>query len=259
MIVTQTRKRRSYIGSLNAGADLVDSLSSICVDNAIVCATFHGTGYVANPALRTYSFRDQRLEPPIVHEGHFHLVALHGNVSLHERATVIKAHAIGTLHAPKTEPRVLSGELVAGSVVLFEFTLSSVDDLRLYRAHDDRTGLEPWLHMDLGTGPPPSEREVEEIPVIQSSPGSARPSPPATLPTEELGSDTPIEVAPGDWLQHPTLGQCEVVENDQDHRVTIRLESGRVVELHVGLLQLQPAGKARNGGRIFKVAIKRKK
>ena len=62
----------------------------------------------------------------------------------------------------------------------------------------------------------------------------------------------------GDWLDHPTLGAARVMAVESDEKVTIELESGRKVQLHVGLLQLTPSG-TKDGGRLFKVAIRRRR
>ena len=71
------------------------------------------------------------------------------------------------------------------------------------------------------------------------------------------GSD--IEINEGDWLDHPTLGTCRVLTTDEDEHVSIELESGRRVELHLGLIQLTPAGTHDKGGRRFAVSIARRR
>ncbi len=262
MIITQTRQSRSFVGSLNPGADVIGALTQICVDNKIFCAQFSGIGYIADPKLVSYNLTRRGFDPSISHKGTYHVVSLHGNVSLQERQTVIRAHVIGTLHeqGDAGEPRLLTGELVGGEVVSLEFSLTTIDDIRLYRAEDDRTGLDPWLHMDLGGGPPPPVDDRAELPIIQSAPGSAPPSRPAgTSKTVAAPEESDLEVEPGDWLDHPTLGKCKVLSDDHEEHVSIELGSGRKVQLHLGLLQLVPSGHHDDGGRIFKVQIRRRR
>ena len=258
MIITQTRQRRSFVGSMNAGVDVIEALSHICIDNAIFCANFSAVGYVRNPVIRTYSVARKGFEPDVEHHGLLHVVALHGNVSLRERQTVIRCHVVGTLRETDEEPRLVGGELAAGEVVSFEFSLTTIDDIRLYRADDDRTGLEPWLQMDLGTGPPAPEGEAPEVPVIVTGPGSEPPHGAGRAKEQPL-PDEPLDVRPGDSLHHPTLGTCEVLAGTEE-RVTIRLESGRTVELHLGLLTLEATGAPGPGGsRTFRVNIRRRR
>lgn len=259
MIITQTRKSRSFVGSMNPGADVIDALTQICIDNKIFCAQFSGVGYIRDPRIQTYNLKRLAFDPPSSETGTFHAVALHGNVSLRERQTVIRCHVIGTLHGESPEdPRLLTGELVGGQVVSLEFSLTTIDDIRLYRADDDRTGLDPWLHMDVGSGPPPADEESRDIPVLASAPGSAPPTGAGGAPRDGTGS-ADVEVRKGDRLDHPTLGSCQVVTDDHDDHVTIELESGRRVQLHLGLLTLEPAGKHADGGRIYKVSIRRRR
>jgi predicted DNA-binding protein with PD1-like motif len=250
MIITQTRQRRSFLGSLNIGEDLVESLTSICVDNAIFCATFSGVGYIADPVFRVYRHARKDFDR-LTYSGTLHVVALHGNVSLKDTDTAIRAHAMGELHRDGGQPQLVSGELIGGRVVAFEFTLVTVDDIRMYRAEDDRSGLDPWLHMEVGPAPVSPGLLVEPV--------TAPPAPAATAPDPAPESEAdPVEVGVGDLIEHPTLGRCEVVEADDDERVTLRLESGRSVELHLDLLHLVKV--AQEGARqVIEVRIRRRR
>ena len=258
MIITQTREQRSFVGSMNPGSDLMESLVQICVDNSIFCAHFSGTGYLANPQLRSYNMAARGFDPTVPYDGTFHVVSLHGNVSLRDRQTVLRIHVFGTLHVDDEEPKLLSGELMGGEVVSIEFSLSTIDDIRLYRADDDRTGLEPWLHMDLTASglshPHDQERELPLLPTAPGAKNAAEEPPPAT--SESPGE---AEIAVGDWLDHPTLGTCRVLKADEDEHVSIELESGRRVELHLGLIQLTPKGPHDKGGNRFSVSIARRR
>ena len=247
MIITQTRERRSFIGSMNSGLDVIDSLKSICVDNNILCANVSGIGYLKDAKLRTYNPSRRGFEPTVSHAGVFHVVALHGNVSLQDKQTVISCHVVGTVNESEGSPTLISGELVAGEIVSFEFSLNTCDDIRLFRAEDPKTGLEPWLHMDLGRGPI-ADDDNALIETDRPTPGDA-----AAISQENF------ELTPGDFLDHPTLGTCEVTDTDDDDRLSIRLESGRTVEIHRALLQLEPAGTTPAGDRLIKVRIKRRR
>ncbi len=255
MIITQTREQRSFVGSMNPGEELLATLVQICIDNRIFCAHFSGTGYLKNARLRNYNHGKRGFDPTRELTGTFHVVSLHGNVSLRDRSTVLKLHVIGTLHADDGQParadsgELASGELVGGEVLSFEFSLSTIDDLRLYRGDDARTGLDPWRHMDLGGGPLPPAEESDELPLLPTAPGHKGQA--------SSSEDSYIEI--GDWIDHPTLGACKVMTTDDDERAKIQLASGRRVELHLGLLELLPSGKHDDGGRLFKASIRRRR
>jgi predicted DNA-binding protein with PD1-like motif len=259
MIITQTREQRSFVGSMNPGADIVQGLVQICVDNSIFCAHFSGTGYLTNPELRSYNMSAQGFDAPVQTEGTFHVVSLHGNVSLQERQTVVRIHVVGTVHIGEEEPRLLSGELVGGEIVSLEFSLSTIDDIRLYRAEDDSTGLAPWLHMDMSSGLPNPHEQDRELPLLPTAPGAGNAAKSSSKMKGATVAATEIEISEGDWLDHPTLGTCRVLASDEDEHVTIELESGRRVELHLGLIQLTPSGTHVKGGNRFSVSIARRR
>ena len=259
MIITQTREQRSFVGSMNPGTDIVKGLVQICVDNSIFCAHFSGTGYLANPELRSYNIKSPGFDPAEASEGTFHVVSLQGNVSLQERQTVLRIHVVGTLHDEDTEPKLLSGELVGGEVISLEFNLVTVDDIRLYRAEDDRTGLAPWLHMDLTAGLPNPHDQKRELPLLPSAPGASNAKTSTSKAKGPTVAASDVEITQGDWLDHPTLGTCRVLGADEDEHVTIELESGRRVELHLGLIRLTPTGEHKQGGKRFSVSIARRR
>lgn len=256
MIITQTHKRRTFVGSMNLGTDLVESLKSICVDNTIFCAQFSAVGYLEDVALRAFDAKRKRYKDPVKHAGTFHGVSITGNVSLANRQTVVQCHVIGTVHEGEAPPRLVSGELLSGKVVSIEFHLTTNDDIRLYRAEDARTGLDAWLHVEFGEGPLPRVEDERKIEVIAPTDKRRRPNKAVAVAVADDGPDE-LEIREGDLINHPTLGRCEVSDGDGDERWRVKLASGRTVELHLGLLELTPMP---NEGerRVFKVTIKRR-
>jgi len=256
MIITQTRQRRTFVGSLNTGDDILEAITQICVENSIFCAFFNGIGYLSEAKLDRYDVKRKRFEPILDTTGTLHVVSLQGNVSLEDNKTVVRAHVTGTLSSGNDDFKMLSAELRGGEVISFEFHLDAIDDIRLYRADDGRTGLHPWLHMELGRQ---GQFTAREQPVLVAERSPRRP-PTKPEVVEEPPEDelTAPDVNIGDFLEHPTLGRSEVID-DGDERVTIRLESGREVELHLGLLTLELAGTTDSGARLIKVGIRRRR
>jgi len=251
MIVTQSHKRRSFVGCLNAGTDLVAAIRSLCVDNTIFCGFLQATGYLKDPKLRWFDadLRNYRETQP--YSGTLQVASLSCNISLVDRQTSIMCHVSGSLVTHGAAPIPISGELVSGQIVAIEFALETIDDIRLYRARDERTGLDGWLHLEFAQSGNPIVRErppEAQLVVIPQSQPTARPA-----------TEVVHEVREGDFLNHPTLGRCVVISADLDDRLTIRLESGRSVELHTGLIDIAPPHTAANGERTFAVSIRRRR
>jgi predicted DNA-binding protein with PD1-like motif len=255
MIVTQSHKRRSFVGCLNAGTDLLEALRGVCVDNTILCGFFKATGYLKDAKLRTFDATTRSYGEAQSYPGTLHGVSMTGNISLVDRQTAIRCHIAGSLLSPGTSsPVAIAGELVAGQIVAFEFVLETIDDIRLYRERDERTGLDGWLHLEFAQAGNPIVRQAPpeaQLAITPQPPVVNKPAAPTESPVHD--------VREGDFLNHPTLGRCVVVSADQDDRLTIRLESGRNVELHTGLVDIAPPRTAADGTRTFAVSIRRRR
>ncbi|HZO15328.1 MAG TPA: PPC domain-containing DNA-binding protein [Polyangiaceae bacterium] len=73
---------------------------------------------------------------------------------------------------------------------------------------------------------------------------------PAPIPAE---AENPA-VEPGDFLDHPQLGRCEIVGDDEAGGTRIRVPSGRVRVLRLDALQVLPGEVDPDGHTIFKIA-----
>jgi predicted DNA-binding protein with PD1-like motif len=255
MILTQPQKRRHFVGSLNSGDELVETLRAMCVDNRILCGSFAGQGYLTNPKLRTFDGAARRYRDPVQLKGTFHCVSLQGTISLVENQTSIRCHVMGVIvpENPSAAPIPAAGEVLEAEVLGLEFTLETADDVRLYREIDTRSGLDAWLHVNFVTSDGPLYRGGAPTPAAVEAPA---PTPGAKTVSTENGS---TEIREGDFLDHPTLGRCEVVDAEQSDRVSIKLESGRLVELHTGLITVEERETLKNGKRVFAVAIRRRR
>ena len=259
MIVTQSHKRRSFVGCLDTGTDLVEAIRSLCVDNTIFCGFVQATGYLKDPKLRWFDAVQRTYREPQALVGTFQLSHLSANISLLDRQTSIVCHVSGALLPPEGPVVPLSGELVAGQIVAVEFVLETVDDIRLYRARDERTGLAGWLHLELAHSGNPVVRERPPEAQLVVTPLGRETSEPTPVKEARARADVVSDVREGDYLNHPTLGRCVVISADLDDRLTIRLESGRSVELHTGLIDIAAPRTAANGERTFPVSIRRRR
>jgi len=252
MILTQTHKGRTFVGSLNIGTDVVEAIRSLCVDNTILCGFFHGAGYLKDAKLRSYDAGARAWRDPVAHPGTLHAVSLSGSISLIERQTSIRCHVMGTVLMPgQTGLTVAAGEVVSAEVVNVEFALDAIDDIRFFRTRDERSGLDGWLHVEFAQGGAPIRPPEKAMEIGDSKTDTPR-------PTTRIVDDA-LDIHEGDFLNHPTLGRCVVAGPEVDERLTIRLESGRLVELHTGLIDIAPARPGPGGERVFNVSIKRRR
>tara|TARA_B100000029_G_scaffold465884_1_gene500864 strand:- start:2965 stop:3687 length:723 start_codon:yes stop_codon:yes gene_type:complete len=240
MIVVESQKRRGFIGRLETGQDVVAGIRDFCVRERVETAFFSGFGYVSNPVVRIFRPEHKRyLKGEENLTGHYLLTSVQGSVSFHQEARELNIMAT-CRHAETGD--VVVAELLEAEVISFEFSVRSFDDVRLYRDHDEHTGLRQWVMMELVDGSGQEETPVE----------SAEPEASAQADTAE-----PIEIAIGDFLEHPRLGLCEVIDLVGDSRLAIRLQTDRIVELHRGIINLESKGE-KDGHRVFNVSIRRK-
>ena len=146
--------------------------------------------------------------------------------------------------------KVVVGQLVGGEVIQFEFLIEVFESISLRRMHDPATGLGLWLQA-MPTGPEQADELIAEAESKESEHKGGRSEP------EEIELDE-IELERGDWLDHPRLGQCQVLARDNDERVPVKLPSGRVAELHLGLFRMFRVGR-KQGGTVYRVEVRRKK
>ena len=252
MIFTEIGQSRKLVGNLDRELDVIGSLKDLCKHSEIHCGHISAVGYVKDPELRRYSRSQAAYLAPEVYKGVYQLTGCEGFLSLGETDhddsdlmlhTVAAASGVG-------RNKIVVGQLVGGEVIQFEFLIEVFDSISLRRMHDPSTGLGLWLQaMPTGT-------QVAKDPVLAPE----VPEPEATgrhLEPEEIELDD-IELERGDWLDHPRLGQCQVLARDNDERVPVKLPSGRVAELHLGLFKMFRTGR-KQGGTVYKVEVRRKK
>ena len=228
MIFTEIGQSRKLVGSLDRELDVIGSLKDLCKQSSIQCGHVRAVGYVKDPELRRYS-RSQSAY--LTHET---------DLMLH---TVAAASGVG-------RNKVVVGQLVGGEVIQFEFLIEVFESISLRRMHDPATGLGLWLQA-MPTGPEQADELITAAEPKEPEHKGGRADP------EEIELDE-IELERGDWLDHPRLGHCQVLARDNDERVPVKLPSGRVAELHLGLFRMFRVGR-KQGGTVYRVEVRRKK
>ena len=250
MIFTEIGQSRKMVGSLDRELDVIGSLKELCKQHGIHCGHIRAVGYAKYPALRRYSRSQGAYLAAETFQGVYQLTGCEGFISVGENDEIdLMIHTVAAA-SDAGRNKVVVGQLVGGEVIQFEFLVEVFDSLSLRRMHDTATGLELWLQAM------PTGNDAEENLLATAPPVEAGTNTPHMKPHEIELDDVALER--GDWLDHPRLGQCQILAPDNDERVPVKLPSGRVAELHLGLFKMFRIGR-KQGGTVYKVEVRRKK
>jgi predicted DNA-binding protein with PD1-like motif len=245
LIVMKSKESRRIIGRLDTGNDIYIALKELCRTQELLTAEIRGVGYLSSARLAVYDpdaatfIEDEEAMGPV------QVLSLMGNVSQRKGEPSLHLQTTLCLLGPKGGA-IRGGRLLSGLVADFEFVIDTIDDFALVREYDKETGLYPWLNIVPKDGHISSDDEIDRTDFLPGRLG-ARPS--EDEPEYELNAD--------DTLVHPRLGTCTLLSADDD-RASIRLENGRIVELHLGLLRLQRISKSPKGHQTFEVIVRKR-
>ena len=183
------------------------------------------------------------------------------------------------------------GTLRSGEVVHCEFLLVACDDAALVREEKAGNGFAPWVQLQ--PGHVPAAEPLRAAPGNGTTPAAAStgndgkapapaaapakkgapppPPPPAAsnfvpppmpplrqTPEEDEASELNVlEMAVGDYVDHPRFGKCRIVHAPHDEKVTIRLETGKHVDLSLGVMRVLPP-RMHGARRVFQVEMRRR-
>jgi predicted DNA-binding protein with PD1-like motif len=235
------------VGALEINTDLNAGIAELCHRFGVSCGHLRAVGYVKDPVFRRYSRGQGAYLPDETYEGVYQLASCEGFISMGEQDDLdLFIHAAAAA-SEVGRNKIILGQLVRAQVIQFELVLETFENVTLRRLLDASTGLRVWLQaMPSGAGGEDSDGA-----------GGAREPEFTAIDAEEVEPDD-IDLERGDWLDHPRLGKCLVLAPDNDERVPVKLPSGRVAELHLGLFRLFRLGK-KEGGTLYRVEVRRKK
>jgi predicted DNA-binding protein with PD1-like motif len=247
MILTHSKQQRFFVGRLDPGDDLVERLESLSETNQLRTGLFNGSGYLRDPELAPYLPEKKGLGQSVRHEGVFFVSSLKGSISLKGKQREISLQA----HLVSQDGRSLLGFLTRATVVFLEVQLRALDDLILLRELDPAVGVSQWMGIALpepGAVAPATEERSAAAPTGRRAP---------SVPSFLLEDDVP-EVYKGDFLDHPSLGRCKVVNIHEDDRVTVILpDQGKLAEINLEFFTYKILRK--EGGRQhIKLEVKRR-
>jgi len=131
---------RAFVGRLETGDDLVQSMEAICLEREVHAASVSVIGAVRKASFAYYEQADQRyleLESAEHHE----ITGFIGNISLRDGRPFLHAHAT---FCARTGAAV-GGHLLPGcEVFAAEFTIIEMTGVELTRTPDETSGLSLW-------------------------------------------------------------------------------------------------------------------
>lgn len=139
-VIREVKAVKMFMGKLAHGADLLDEITKICVDQGICLGRVEALGAVKKARLGYYNQQD--------HEYLFfnlnqtrEITNLTGNISIKDGTPVVHAHV--TLS--DKDGHAYGGHLAPGTVVFAcEVAIQVLDGPKFERGHDQETGLPLW-------------------------------------------------------------------------------------------------------------------
>jgi predicted DNA-binding protein with PD1-like motif len=256
MILTLNKTARHLVGRFDRGDDLLERLNAVAKTNNIQTATFSATGYLEEPEFATYLPSKKAVSAKKRRDGAWFISSLRGSISMRgsQREVSIQAHLLDADGKPAF------GFLTAASVLFIEIVIDTVEDSVLVRDLDPELGISQWMGLvlpemldleDSATGGRASAGE-SDLPAISTRRSRAPGIPSFLLDDEDLP-----EVFKGDFLEHPSLGKCKVVNIHEDDRVTVILpQQGKLAEINLEFFSYKIIRKE-TGRQYIRLTVKR--
>jgi predicted DNA-binding protein with PD1-like motif len=257
MIVSQFQESRRFMGRLDAGQDLAAGFRTICKENGIASGWVQAVAVLKDPAVLPLHADGRGFQAAELIPGVVFFPALTGNLSLEGESLSVRLYGTGMVS--NGGPPAL-GVVRGGEVVFCEFLLLALDDAVLVRASGPG-GFAQWDQLQGGQDARIRAAAAAAAAAPRAPEGPAPRPAPAPLyvqPDEDESSELNVlDMAEGDYVDHPKFGQCRIVHAPLDEKVSIRLPTGKHVDLHLGVMRvLQP--KQVGGRRVFQVEVRRK-
>ncbi len=252
MIVSQFQERRCFAGRLDPTQDIVAGLKTVCTENRISCGWIQAAAVLSHPAFATLDGEGPEAGDPEVFDGVVFCPTVSGNVSMLGDGLDVRLYT--TVQAARNGARtVRAGRIVSGEVRMCEFVILALDDVAFVRAQDEAYGA--WVQVQA----PEELKARTPVPPPAIQPLVRPPAEPSFRPPDPDEAEELIllEMKPGDYVDHPRFGLCRVVHPPQEDRLTIRLGSGKHVDLHMGVLRVLP-GREAGGRKVYPIELRKR-
>jgi predicted DNA-binding protein with PD1-like motif len=240
LIILESKEGRRLAGRIFGGADAVQSLRDMCRNHRIRTGSVRGIGRLASHRLAQWDGSDWSEDD--TDQGPVQLVSMSGNISKGSGEETWSIHLNGIVAS--ADGSIRGGRIVEATVDDLEFFVYTLDDFSFVRSEDEK-GLGEWLQIDSG-------EHVKDHGASHRSEFL-----PGRLGARHNEQDE-YELMEGDLLNHPKFGLCTVIAEADDERATVRLDNGRTLELHLGLLEIRRTGVEDSGRQTFRLRIRRR-
>lgn len=141
MLVRELKRGRSLLVRLDHGADLVDQISKLAVDEGILVGSFSALGALTQAEIAFYDQESHEYSELLVEENS-EIVSCTGNVSIRDGKPFVHAHVV----LAYSEGKTIGGHLLSGKIFAAELFLIELLGEPMVRKSDETTGLYLWSH-----------------------------------------------------------------------------------------------------------------
>jgi hypothetical protein len=136
----QVRSKELFMGRLSFGADLLESLTNLCLEHQVFLGRIQALGAVSSARIGYYNQKERWYQFSLL-DGPLEITQLVGNISLKDGKPFVHAH----LSLADEKGLTYGGHLAEGTMVFAcEFVLESFEGPRFERTDDPETGLALW-------------------------------------------------------------------------------------------------------------------
>lgn len=277
MNVREAYRTRHLVIRLDRGEELPAALIRALDEAEARSGFITGVGALEAAELAHYDQATRAYEKTRRLDAPSELVSLSGNVALLDGGCSVRLSAVLSREA-EAGLATYGGQLVWARVFEVELHVVVFDDLALTRIADDRTGLPVLAARPGAVAPPAVPAKATPAPeaVATAAPAPRPPAPVAPVVAIPQPAPAPAQVpAPegnampqrpqkpkddpesypdvGDAVMHFAFGECTVLSSDGD-RIRLRQDKdGRVREVALAMLRIEPPALGEDGTRHFKL------
>ena len=132
--------KRTYLGHLHNGADLLESLTELVQKQHIRTGRIQGIGATTHAVVAYYDQNTKKYNPLEFNDG-MEILNLNGNISIREGKPFVHVHIL----LGDAEGKVFGGHLMPGTKLFAcEVFIEEFEGEELVRTYEDKTGLFLW-------------------------------------------------------------------------------------------------------------------
>ena len=139
-IYDEIKQTKTFMGKLKFGGDLLEELTSVCVQNDICLGRVEALGAVTKARVGFYDQQARKYDFIEINKP-LEITKLIGNISLRDGKPMVHAH----ITLSDSQGNAFGGHLAPGTIVFAcEFIMNSYEGPDHIRDYDEETGLPLW-------------------------------------------------------------------------------------------------------------------